>query len=133
MGSYTRLDPGLIIHGGGEMGRLVREKNWAQTPLGPIESWPQSLRTTVSLCLASNFPISIARGSQRVQIYNATRVIRADRRFWNLPIVAMTAQAMNGDYERSLDAGMNDHVTKPVHPDRLTEILLKRMPASVHR
>src|SRR5262249_45509892 len=55
---------------GGEMGKLIREMDWSKTPLGPIESWPQSLRTTVSLCLASNFPISIAWGPQRIQIYN---------------------------------------------------------------
>jgi len=59
-----------IIHGGGEMGKVVRAKDWSKTPLGPIESWPQSLRTTVNLCLASNFPISIAWGPHRVQIYN---------------------------------------------------------------
>jgi signal transduction histidine kinase len=56
--------------GGGEMGELVRARDWSQTPLGPIEGWPQSLRTAVSLCLASNFPISLAWGPQRVQIYN---------------------------------------------------------------
>jgi signal transduction histidine kinase len=56
--------------GGGEMGKLIRSMDWAQTPLGPIDSWPQSLRTTVSLCLASNFPISLAWGPQHVQIYN---------------------------------------------------------------
>jgi signal transduction histidine kinase len=56
--------------GGGEMGKLVRSMDWAQTPLGPMDSWPQSLRTTVSLCLASNFPISLAWGPQHVQIYN---------------------------------------------------------------
>jgi signal transduction histidine kinase len=56
--------------GGGEMGHLVRSKDWAKTPLGPIESWPQSLRTTVSLCLASNFPISLAWGPKHIQIYN---------------------------------------------------------------
>ncbi|HKQ72714.1 MAG TPA: PAS domain S-box protein [Blastocatellia bacterium] len=58
------------LTGGGEMGKLIREMDWSKTPLGPIESWPQSLRTTVSLCLASNFPISIAWGPQRTQIYN---------------------------------------------------------------
>ena len=52
------------------MGKLVLAKDWSCTPLGPIESWPQSLRTTVSLCLASNFPISIAWGAQHTQIYN---------------------------------------------------------------
>lgn len=56
--------------GGGEMGKLIHSMEWAKTPLGPIESWPQSLRTTVSLCLASNFPISLVWGSKHVQIYN---------------------------------------------------------------
>src|ERR1700737_465724 len=56
--------------GGGEMGKVVRSMDWTKTPLGPIESWPQSLRTTVSLCLASNFPISLAWGPKHVQIYN---------------------------------------------------------------
>src|SRR5882724_10241132 len=56
--------------GGGEMGKVIRAMDWAKTPLGPIDSWPQSLRTTVSLCLASNFPISLAWGPRHVQIYN---------------------------------------------------------------
>jgi hypothetical protein len=56
--------------GGGEMGKLVRSMDWTKTPLGAIDSWPQSLRTTVSLCLASNFPISLAWGPKHVQIYN---------------------------------------------------------------
>jgi PAS domain S-box-containing protein len=56
--------------GGGEMGKLIRSMDWSKTPLGPIEDWPQSLRTTVSLCLASNFPISLAWGPDYVQLYN---------------------------------------------------------------
>src|SRR5438309_6429098 len=58
------------LTGGGEMGRLVRSMDWSKTPLGPIESWPESLRTTVSLCLASNFPMALAWGPYHVQIYN---------------------------------------------------------------
>ena len=58
------------LAGSGEMAALVHAKDWSQTPLGPMEQWPQSLRTTVSLCLASNFPINIAWGPGRVQIYN---------------------------------------------------------------
>ncbi|AKJ07443.1 signal transduction histidine kinase [Archangium gephyra] len=61
--------PGWLA-GGGRMAQDIRAIDWSQTPLGPIESWPQSLRTTVSLCLASNFPISIAWGPQHTQIYN---------------------------------------------------------------
>ena len=56
------------LSGGGKMGELVRSMDWTKTPLGPIESWPQSLRTTVSLCLASNFPISLAWRPKHVQI-----------------------------------------------------------------
>ena len=52
------------------MGKLIRSMDWSQTPLGPIESWPQSLRTSVSLCLSSTFPILIAWGPETVQIYN---------------------------------------------------------------
>jgi diguanylate cyclase (GGDEF)-like protein len=59
----------------------------------------------------------------------ATKLIRADRRFQNLPIIAMTAHAMSGDRERSLYAGMNDHLTKPISPNGLTEMLIRWMPA----
>ncbi|MDP9001612.1 MAG: EAL domain-containing protein [Myxococcota bacterium] len=52
------------------MGKLIRSKEWARTPLGPIHGWPQSLTTTVSLCLASNFPICLVWGDEQVQIYN---------------------------------------------------------------
>jgi len=55
---------------GGKMGELIHSIDWTKTPLGSIELWPQSLRTTVSLCLASSFPISLAWGPQHVQIYN---------------------------------------------------------------
>ncbi|MGD0297460.1 MAG: ATP-binding protein [Bryobacteraceae bacterium] len=59
-----------FLIGGGIMGELIRSKDWAATPLGPIEDWPQSLRTTVSLCLASNFPINLIWGPEHIQIYN---------------------------------------------------------------
>jgi PAS domain S-box-containing protein len=59
-----------FLLGGGEMSRVVAAKDWSLTPLGAIEHWPQSLRTTVSLCLASNFPISLAWGPECTQIYN---------------------------------------------------------------
>ena len=51
----------------------------------------------------------------------ATTIIRSGERLSQIPIVAMTANAMQGDRERSLEAGMNDHVTKPLIPKLLLE------------
>jgi signal transduction histidine kinase/CheY-like chemotaxis protein len=61
----------------------------------------------------------------------ATMQIRADERFRKIPILAMTAHAMNGDRERSLNAGMNDHITKPIDPNRLMAALIRWMPETI--
>ncbi|MDP2284234.1 MAG: response regulator [Pseudohongiella sp.] len=55
----------------------------------------------------------------------ATRAIRSDGRFNDLPVVAMTANAMQGDRDRCLASGMNDHVAKPIEPEDLWKALLK--------
>ncbi len=59
-----------IFASGGEMGALMRQINWAETPLGPVENWPQSLCTTLSICLASRFPMLIWWGPELVMLYN---------------------------------------------------------------
>jgi len=58
----------------------------------------------------------------------ATRAIRQNSRFKNLPIIAMTANVMAGDREKCLEAGMNDHLAKPIEPDKLFEVLLRWIP-----
>ncbi len=55
----------------------------------------------------------------------ATKILRQDERFKTLPIIAMTAHAMSGDFEKSIEAGMNDHITKPIDPDHLYLTLKK--------
>jgi two-component system sensor histidine kinase/response regulator len=55
----------------------------------------------------------------------ATRVIRSDPRLQDLPIIAMTANAMASDREHCLKAGMNDHIGKPIDPDELFSVLLR--------
>ncbi|TCV88275.1 hypothetical protein EDE11_10162 [Methylomonas methanica] len=58
------------LQNAGGMGKVVATKDWSRTPLGPIASWAQSLRSTVSLCLSSNFPISTAWCPERTQTHN---------------------------------------------------------------
>ncbi|MGH9561757.1 MAG: sensor histidine kinase, partial [Terracidiphilus sp.] len=59
-----------VFPGGGEMGVLMREFDWRSTPLGAVEEWPQSLRTSFSICLASRFPIVLYWGPEFVVLYN---------------------------------------------------------------
>ena len=69
-------NPLAFLMGGGAMGSLIRSMDWSKTLLGPVAEWPQSLRTTVSICLASDLPICVIWGPGHVQLYNdAYRVI----------------------------------------------------------
>ena len=59
-----------FLAGGGELGRLIAAFDWASTSIGPIEVWPQSLKTAVSLILRSRVPIVMLWGEDGVMIYN---------------------------------------------------------------
>lgn len=71
--------------GGGEMGERIRAHDWAATPLGPPETWPQSLRSALSICLHSSFPTAIYWGPELRLLYNdAWAPIPAERHPWAL-------------------------------------------------
>jgi CheY-like chemotaxis protein len=55
--------------------------------------------------------------------YEAMRAIRARPRFEDIPIIALTAKAMQGDREKSIASGASDYVTKPVDPDQLLSLM----------
>lgn len=55
---------------GGELGELTRSYDWSNTPVGPIELWPQSLKTTVGTILHSGFPMFLWWGNEMIQFYN---------------------------------------------------------------
>ncbi|HWG78865.1 MAG TPA: ATP-binding protein [Stellaceae bacterium] len=59
-----------FLAGGGEMGALMRRTDWSRTPIGPVETWSQSLRMMVSFLLANRFPLLLWWGPDYVSIYN---------------------------------------------------------------
>jgi PAS domain S-box-containing protein len=64
----------------GEMARRIREMDWSATPLGSSETWPQSLKLSIAMILASGFPMAIRWGPELVLIYNdAYRPILRDK------------------------------------------------------
>src|SRR5579864_3270544 len=68
--ALMRTGPSFLA-GGGEMGVLARAHNWAATPVGPVEAWPQNLKTAVSICLGSRHPMVIWWGRPaHTQFYN---------------------------------------------------------------
>jgi PAS domain S-box-containing protein len=74
-----------FLQGGGELGALIRAKDWSRTPLGPPESWPQSLKTTLGILLNSRYPMFVFWGPELIKIYNdAYRPITGHKHPWAL-------------------------------------------------
>src|SRR6185436_9905236 len=59
-----------VFPGDGEMAILLRRIDWSKTAVGPVGSWPQSLRTSVQICLTSRYPMFIAWGPEWTYFYN---------------------------------------------------------------
>ena len=59
-----------LFAGPGEMRTLCRAFDWGSTPLGPVEGWPRSLRTTAGIVLGSRNPMFLFWGPELVQLYN---------------------------------------------------------------
>ena len=63
-----------VFAGKTEMHALTREFDWANSPLGAIENWSPSLRTAVSICLESMFPIWILWGRKSLTTFYKRRI-----------------------------------------------------------
>ena len=59
-----------VFPGDSETSAILRSLDWAKTPLGAVEGWPQSLRTSISICLNSAFAILVWWGPELVMLYN---------------------------------------------------------------
>ncbi len=62
----TRSVVDSVFVGTSEMAQLMKTIDWAQTPLGAVEDWPNSLRTALGILLASGYPMYIAWGPEYV-------------------------------------------------------------------
>src|SRR6478752_6810348 len=77
--SGTR-DREQLFAGGGEAGALMRSIDWSATPIGPVQGWPQALRTMVGLLLRNRTPMLLWWGPKFVQLYNdAYRPVLGDK------------------------------------------------------
>ena len=59
-----------VFAGGGEMAALMRALDWSTTPLGPVDKWPQALRTSVRIVLGGGYAMGIFWGSDFTYLYN---------------------------------------------------------------
>ena len=64
------ISPFSFLEGGGEMRELIRQFDWASTPLGPVKGWSAALRTTIRIVLANRFPHILWWGPDYIQLYN---------------------------------------------------------------
>ena len=65
-----RPPPPGFLASAGELGRLIEAFDWSATPLGALDAWPQSLRTSVSLILNARHPMWIGWGKEATFLYN---------------------------------------------------------------
>lgn len=84
----TKNSEHYFLSGGGEMGELIRAKDWGKTALGDPSDWPQSLRTMVAVMLDNPFGMYIAWGSEFLQLYNDgyRPILGANKHPWALGI-----------------------------------------------
>jgi PAS domain S-box-containing protein len=66
----SKVEKQLFFPGGGEMGALMRSKDWGNTIPGSVEKWPQSLLTTLNIILHSKFPMFLWWGPELICFYN---------------------------------------------------------------
>ena len=118
----NRLD---FLSGGGEMGTLMRARNWSATPLGPPELWQEGFRTLVGVMLGSNQPMFIAWGPERTLLYNdayAEILARKHPAALGRPFLDVWSEIRND----LLPIVERAYAGEPVHMDHITLVMERR-------
>ncbi|GMW01573.1 MAG: hypothetical protein AMXMBFR84_27100 [Candidatus Hydrogenedentota bacterium] len=140
-----RISSSLKADRAGDGERMVREKlSGARVLL--VEDNEINQQVAIELFMGAGLEVEVANNGQEaidavhakpydivfmdcqmpvLDGFEATRRLRAEDRWNDLPIIAMTANAMAGDRQKCLDAGMNDHVAKPIDPSNLYTALME--------
>src|SRR5579859_4587811 len=83
--TLAAISANRLFEGGGECGALLRAIDWTETPLGPVETWPQSLRTALRICLTSRHPLFVWWGPEFIKLYNDPYIpVTGQRHPWAL-------------------------------------------------
>jgi PAS domain S-box-containing protein len=69
-----------FLAGAGETGALISSMDWSRSPIGPIETWPQSLKTSLGIMLHSPVPMAMLWGPDGVMLYNDAYSVIAGKR-----------------------------------------------------
>jgi PAS domain-containing protein len=111
---------------GGECGALIRDANWARTPLGAPGSWPSSLRMLVSLMLNSRQAMFIVWGPERVMLYNdayAEILVKKHPEAMGRPIDQVWSEIWEPDLKPIVEQAYRG---ESVHMDDIPLVMLRR-------
>jgi len=105
--------------GGGQMGQLIRETDWSQTSLGPMDTWSPALKTMVTFVLMNRFPQLLWWGP-----YSLIKKIRSlptlDKK--EIPAIALTGYGRD-EGARAIACGFHIYKSKPVDLQSLVSLL----------
>jgi PAS domain-containing protein len=120
MDSRSQFD--IIFETAGATGRLLRDIDWSTNPLGEPERWPQSLLSTLSICLNTQYAICVYWGPEHIMLYNDFYApIAGERHPWALgrPITEVWSEIwpdLSSIFEKALQRGEGSSVEDHLLP-----------------
>jgi hypothetical protein len=96
-----------VFAGDGEIATRMREHDWSATLLGPVEQWPQALRTCVRIVLGSAYPMNICWGPDYINLYNDGYIpLLGSKHPWALGRSCREVYPESWDFIRAINDGV---------------------------